>query len=361
MTGLSVTQKYGSLLQDNLGVNKNAEITSIGSQSLQITQRGNSWHGRLVCWVKDNVSPMFRKQSRSPKSGFNSPVLQKLSEDIRLDHSMGEDAKTAILDRVSSLDASGIPVRIKHLRKLLGDVNVRPDVLQTIVSLPDNPGEIQARTGSTASSRLNDGTGFTVRIEHLAVGGEEYVTALQELAQGQGLGDFNDNHLAEKTGLDAEALLGQNPQFAGTAELDVGLREIWEGAVQQAVGGLSSPTIPEAQLKSISDQVIDELCDEIKGGRTMNNNDLDKLKLTTQGDIADEALRGAMQRTGLKFAENPSPGKKSQLRNDVQARMTKDRINEDGQGRFYPQTPEKALDKIILSLAEASPALFQQG
>ena len=360
MTGLSVTQKYGSLLQGNLGINKNAEITNIGSQSLQITQRGNSWHGRLVCWVKDNVSPMFRKQSRSPKSGFNSPVLQKLSEDIGLDHSMGEDARTAILDRVSRLDASGVPVRVKHLRKLLKDAGIKPNVIDAKVSLASDLNRVLAKTGSRGSERLNDGGEFEIHIDEMVIGEDEYKTALQELADELGPNDFNDVHLFGKTGLGTEALLEQLPHFqlGGVAALNEDLHEIWQDAVKQKVDSLQSPTISESGLEATSNQVINELCDEIKGARRMYAEDLGKL-VGTPGE-ANVAIHEAMQRTGLEFAENTRNADKGWLRNQVLVSMNKEKISETGHGRLYAKTPQQALDWTVQQFESENSRMFKQ-
>ncbi len=351
MKGITVAQKYSSLLQENLGINKNAQITDIGGHSLKFTQRGNSWHGRLVCWVKDNLSPMFRKRGRPSGNTFNNEVLRQFSEDVTLDTSIKNETKTAILAGVVRLDGSGVPVRVKHLRKLLEDTNGQPNIFDAKVSLGSDLDNIQARTGANSSLRLNDGNDFTVHFTELAVGENEYETALQQLVQGSEPGNFNDNNLSGKTGLDATQLLDLCPQFQTVADLDNHLSEKWHEAVQKQVDSLQSPLIPESQLEAMSNQVIDELCDEIKGTRKMNGEDLSKLRLTAQGDIANDAVQGAMQRTGLKFAGNPSAADKTRLRTEVLVRMNQDDISENGHGRLFAQTPEQALDWIVLNYA----------
>ena len=267
MTGLSVTQKYGSLLQDNLGIRKNAEITNIGKESLQVTQRGSNWHGRLVCWVKDNVSPMFRRRSRPSEEGFKSPVLKQFGKDVESDTSIETEAKTAILNRASRLDASGVPVRVKHLRKLLKDAGIKPEVTNAEVLLATDLDRILAVTGATENERLNDGSEFAVRIADMVIGGDEYTTAFQKLANELGPEYFNENHLATKTGIKERELVERLPhfQFEGVGGLNKKLHETWEDEVKQKVAGLQSPTISKSGLETISEQVINELCDEIKG------------------------------------------------------------------------------------------------
>ncbi len=216
MQGLTVKQKYSSLLQPGAGIKGQAEITSIEPKSLKLIQRGSSWHGRLACWVKDNVSPLFRRKSQSADvTNYKSKVLRQFSADVLLDTSINAGTRKRITQKVASLAQSGIPVRVKHLKQLLKKVDVAESGEAVLIptkitdtSRHDRQENVEREAGS-AKARLKDGDTFTVSITNIMIGEAEYEEALDKCAQGPD--NFFDNNFSQDLDINATVFANESP------------------------------------------------------------------------------------------------------------------------------------------------------
>ena len=360
MQGLTVKQKYSSLLQPGAGIKGQAEITNIGSKSLELIQRGSSWHGRLACWVKDNVSPLFRRKSKSEDGEYKSKVLRQFGADMLADTSIDEKVKKSITQKVRSLDQSGIPVRMKHLKQLLKKIDTAesegaPLIPTKITDASCHVDQENAETeAGSAKARLKDGDTFTVSIAHTIIGGEDYEKALDKCTQGPN--DFYTNYFSRATG-SSNYFFAREIMVAHT-ELDATLHDIWKVAVKQKVYALNAPTIPDTQLNDISGQVITELCNEIKGRREMTPLELGGTMITGQQNEADEAIALELSKHTIVSKEPLTQPQKEAMRTAVLVAMKQSKISEHGEGRIYPQSPAKAFEKAVLNYCDAHPEIF---
>ncbi len=361
MQGLTVKQKYSSLLQPGTGIKGQAEITSIEPKSLELIQRGSSWHGRLACWVKDNVSPLFRRKSQSEDGKYKSKVLQQFGKDVLLDTSINVGTRKRITQKVARLDQSGIPVRMKHLRRLLkkidaaesGEAVLTPAKITNTSRHADQ--ENVEREAGSAKARLKDGDTFTVSIDHTIIGGEEYEKALDEYALGPY--DFFTNNFSKPLQI-KDYDFAMEHDVRTVAELDATLRNIWEDTVKQKVSALNVLSIPNSQLSDISRQVITELCDEIKGRRKMNADELKSTGINDQESVANNAIEQELLSHTMVSKEPLTRPQKDTMRTAVLVEMSKSQISEHGKGRIYPQSPAKAFEKAVLNYSQNNREIF---
>ncbi len=362
MQGLTVKQKYSSLLQPGAGIKGQAEITNIGSKSLELIQRGSSWHGRLACWVKDNVSPLFRRKSQSADvTNYKSKVLRQFSADVLLDTSINAGTRKRITQKVRSLAQSGIPVRVKHLKQLLkkidaaesGEAVLTPAKI-TNTSRHADQENAETEAGS-AKARLKDGDTFTVSIAHTIIGGEDYEEALDKCAQGPN--EFFLYYFANFLGI-SDSNFAEESAVNTVAELDEKLHDVWKDAVNQKVGTLNVLSIPNSQLNDISGQVIRELRNEIKERRGMNADDLKGTGINDVESVADEAIELELSRHTIVSKEPLTKPQKDAMRTAVLVEMSQSKISEHGEGRIYPQSPAKAFEKAVLNYSQNYREIF---
>ncbi len=132
MDAINFTQKYSSLFNVK-SVNPLAEVLYIKDQRFGVSQRGQCWHSRLACWIKDSACSLFsslRKNTADETKAWN-----RLSKDLREDASIEESSKLLAQAKITKWQRNGVPLRKLHVRQILRQLDENLDPQTVGVSL----------------------------------------------------------------------------------------------------------------------------------------------------------------------------------------------------------------------------------
>ncbi len=132
MDSINFTQKYSSLFNAK-SVNPLAKVISIRDESIHVSQRGQRWHSRLACWIKDSTCSLF--SSLRENTADETETWNRLSRDLNEDTSIGVDGKVRAQAKIERWQSKGVPLRKLHVRQILRQLDENSDPQTVGVSL----------------------------------------------------------------------------------------------------------------------------------------------------------------------------------------------------------------------------------
>ncbi len=349
---ISFSEKYSSLLNHNTKIDGQAEIINIGDKSFTVKLKGQCWKGRLVCWLKENMSLIFKRWSKTTASTEHASLaIQEFEKDVAGIEIMTVKDSKKISQKLGELKKAGLPLRVKHLRDLNQYLG------RSSAPLSPLPTKITQRTGDTdelyGGNGLNRGNRnediVTVTVVGFELGTDDCKKALLQLSREPK--NFYENHIQNKT----NRTFAMAVDFVNYPERNVELHETWGALVSNEIQRKGLQRVGGSQLKRISDQAINTLSAEIEGSRKLLPGEIEGTGVN--GESFYENASELIDQYNIKAKIRLSTNDIDKMRVNVLGKMEKTAISDRGRV-LYARNAKGTFERAVIQHCSENPQLF---